>query len=391
MRSTIMRHTDADKPRIGAQRRRLWSVSLLTGLILVAISASPTWAKLSNATGTIEGRAPTAAGTLSVMFPNGTTAVTNNAVVSTTMKPSDFWVSAATLTLHDLDGDTGLSSSLDTAAVTWDWKYNGVPLTPAQLTAPFSTNFLGESLTVSVSAPVTVSSLTGVPTHSSPVTFNSAAYTVVVPAPPPVVQVNGTSFAFNAGFPKTGFNQAQFQFWMNGSSDSGNNKYTFAADPLAPWVTVNPDTGVVKFTGVPAAAQTVTITITHTITGAITPYSFTLDTWFINNGTSKATAWGADDYCASKAGYATPSYQKMTNATSTESYGTRAPDGRLYDEWGSIGSSWVYPGAGWEQTDMYWAKRENGDRWGVDLRDIGRLFIDNSTTTTRYILCSRTF
>lgn len=262
MRSTIMRHTDAGKPRIGAQRRGLWSVSLLTGLILVAISASPTWAKLSNATGTIEGRAPTATGTLSVMFPGSTTAVTDNAVVSATMKPSDFWVSAATLTLHDLDGDTGLSSSIDTAAVTWDWKYNGVELTPAQLTAPFSTNFLGESLTVSVSAPVTVSSLTGVPTHSSPVTFNSAAYTVVVPAPPPVVRVNGTSFAFNAGFPKTGFSQAQFQFWMDGTSESGNSYYTFAADPQAPWVTVNPTTGVVKFTGVPAAAQTVNITIT---------------------------------------------------------------------------------------------------------------------------------
>lgn len=391
MRSTIMRHTDADKPRIGAQRRGLWSVSLLTGLILVATSASPTRAKLSNATGTIEGRAPTATGTLSVMFPNGTTAVTNNAVVSTTMKPSDFLVSTAALTLYDLDGDTGLSSSIDTAAVTWAWKYNGVALTAAQLAAPFSTNFLGKTLTVAASAPVTVSSLTGVPTTGSPSTFSSATYSLVVPASPPVVRVNGVSFAMDSGFPKTGFSQAQFQFWMNGSSDSGNSNYTFAADPLAPWVTVNPTTGVVKFTGVPAAAQTVTIAIKNTVTGAVTSYSFHLNTWFINNGTSKATAWGADDYCASKAGYATPSYQKMTNATSAGTSGTRAPDGRLYDEWGSFGSSQTYPGAGWEGTDVYWAARENNNRWYVDIRMDGRRDINNSNNATNFVLCSRTF
>lgn len=384
MRSTIMRHTDAGKLRIGAQRRGLWSVSLLTGLILVAISASPTWAKLSNATGTIEGRAPTATGTLSVMFPESTTAVTDNAVVSATMKPSDFWVSAATLTLHDLDGDTGLSSSIDTAAVTWAWKYNGVALTPAQLTAPFSTSFLGKSLTVSVSAPVTVSSLTGVPTQSSPVTFNSAAYTVVVPAPP-VVQVNGTSFAFNAGFPKTGFSQAQFQFWMDGTSDSGNSNYTFAADPLAPWVTVNSTTGVVTFTGIPAAAQTVTITITNTITGLITPYSFTLDTWFINNGANIKNWSNARDYCA-----ALPGQYVITNHTKiSDNSSNRIANGRIWNEWGRLDES-SYPNSRWLSGQYWAAPTETITGEAYSLSTINGYISLRDINTQYYTSCSRT-
>lgn len=162
-------HADAGKLRIDAQHRHSQRfLAMLPGLILVTISVPTVWAEMSNSTGTIEGRPPTATGALSVMFPGGTTAVTNNAVVSTTLKPTDFGVSALGLTLQDLDGDTGLSSSMEPAAVTWNWQYNNVALTPAQLAAPFSTNFLGKTLTVTASAPVTVSSLTGVPTAAVP-------------------------------------------------------------------------------------------------------------------------------------------------------------------------------------------------------------------------------
>lgn len=132
--------------------------------MMASVLSIPVGAVLSGLSGSINGRVPTASGTLGVMYPNGTTAVTNNATVSTTMKPSDFGVSASALTLQDLDGDTGLSSSIDTAAVAWVWKNGTVALSLAQLSAPFSTNFLGKTLTVAASVPVTVSSLTGAPT-----------------------------------------------------------------------------------------------------------------------------------------------------------------------------------------------------------------------------------
>ncbi|VFS47355.1 hypothetical protein [Budvicia aquatica] len=173
------------------------SVSCVLGVLTLMMGSVGVNAKLSPSTGTIEGRAPTATGTLSVLFPDGATSVTNNAVVNAAMKPSDFKVSTSVLTLQDLDGDTGLSSSLDTAAVTWVWTYNGIGLTSDQLAESFSANFSGKTLTVSASAPVTVSSLTGAPTTSGPQPLSSATYSLVVPVAP-TVRVNGASFAINS-------------------------------------------------------------------------------------------------------------------------------------------------------------------------------------------------
>ncbi|MCW8114346.1 hypothetical protein OQA87_22755, partial [Yersinia intermedia] len=270
-------------------------------------------------------------------------------VVNTTLKPADFGVSASALVLQDLDGDTGLSSSLDTAAVTWVWKNGTVALTAAQLAAPFSTNFLGKTLTVSASVPVTVSSLTGAPTtNPTPQPLSSATYSLVVPAAAPVVRVNGTSFAMNSGFPKTGFSQAQFQFWMNGTDATGNSNYTFAPDPLAPWVTVNATTGVVKFATEPTEAQTVTITITDNRGGPATPFAFRVGTWFINSGSYTTDSEGADAYCATYPGYAAPYRSVLVNSVGA-GQSTRVADGTLWPEWGNLVVA-EYSGSGWSTT-----------------------------------------
>ncbi|MCB5322457.1 hypothetical protein LH412_10510 [Yersinia intermedia] len=383
-------YSDADRQYIRVHRQRRYrsgTVSTLVGLILVAINAPTVWAKVTHSTGPIEGRPPTAIGFLNVMFPGGTTAVAQNVVVATTQKPNDFLVATSSLILKDQDGDTGLSASLDRAAVTWVWKYNNVALTPAQLAAPFSASFLGKKLTVVASAPITVSSLTGVPTTSSPSTFSTTTYTLVVPAYLPVVRVNGVSFALDSGFPKTGFSQATFQFWMNGTSASGNSNYTFATDPQAPWVTVNPATGVVTFVAEPASAQTVNITITDTRTNEVTPYSFTIDTWFVNNGSNKMTATQADFYCAGLGrGYGTPSYLKVTNAAYND-YGTRAPDERLWDEWGDVG---VFSSSGWVSS-TYWVLESKGSkRDNVYLGLTGGSLTSNLPSSLFYVACSRT-
>ncbi|VFS51964.1 hypothetical protein [Budvicia aquatica] len=243
-------------------RHKIQPTSIFVGLILAVASAPPmVWAKFSETAGPINGRVPTATGALNVMFPGTTTPVTNNAIVSTTQKPNDFSVSASALTLQDMDGDVGLSATLDAAAATWVWKFNDVPLTPAQLAAPFSVNFLGKTLSVAASAPVTVSSVTGAPTTGSPQIFSSATYTVKVPVKPPMVRVNGYSFAMDSGFPQTGFVGGDFQFWMDGVGPSDNNNYTFKGDPQAPWVNVNPVTGIVAITGEPKSRQAVNIDI----------------------------------------------------------------------------------------------------------------------------------
>ncbi|MCW8114263.1 BACON domain-containing protein [Yersinia intermedia] len=387
MMNNKTRHTDTDQQRIEARRQQRhgqWSLTLLAGLILMAISGPAVWAKVSDTTGPINGTAPTATGTLSVLFPDGVTAVTNNAVMRLIHKPVDFKVSASSLTLQDLDGDTGLSSSLDTAAVTWVWKYNNVVLTPAQLSAPFGPGFLGKTLTVAASVPVTVSSLTGAPTTGSPGTLSSATYTVIV-ARDPVVRVNGYSFAMNVGFPKTGFVGATFQFWMDGYSATGNSNYTFTSDQS--WVTVDANTGVMTFNSKPASEnKTATITITEQGGGSRT-YTFTVGTWFVNKGAVLATpAVGPDSYCAAIPGYAAASYSVMTNAAYQTAIGQRAADGRLWDEWGDM-SVIDYAGSGWV-SDWYWGKENIGN--GRSVVHFGSGGLNGRNATASFVVCSQT-
>ncbi|WP_345917568.1 hypothetical protein [Budvicia aquatica] len=191
---------------------------------------------------------------------------------------------------------------------------------------------------------MTVSSLTGAPTTSGPQPLSSATYSLVVPVAP-TVRVNGASFAINSGFPQTGFSQAQFQFWMDGTSTASNSNYTFAADASAPWVTVNATTGVVKFTGVPSTAQTVNIAITDKRGGPASTFSFRVGTWFINNTPTVGRPADADAWCATKPGYVVPHHRQMTGPSATGSAGGPRAVGALWDEWGSMVTA-DYTGAG---------------------------------------------
>ncbi|MDA5483381.1 hypothetical protein PGS49_22535 [Yersinia intermedia] len=302
------------------------------------------FAAISDNTGPIEGRAPVATGELKVMFPGGITAVTDDAFVVLSHKPSEFLASISGLVLSDEDEDTGLNSSFDAAAVTRTWKYNDIPLTPEQLAAPFGTYFANQTLTVAVSVPVTVTSLTGTPTYRVQ-TLSSATYRVKVPdfVVNPVVRVNGTSFAMDSGFPQTGFAGATFQFWMDGTPEA-NSHYTFVSNQS--WVTVDA-TGTVRFVSTPATAnKTVNIKITDSRDTSVRTYTFTVNTWFINNG--EATAPEVDSWCQSQ-GYTTPGYALLTNAVRYTA-ATRTT-GNLWSEWGSLSAY----GSGWTSL-TYWAR-----------------------------------
>ncbi|OWF85162.1 hypothetical protein B4916_23370 [Yersinia intermedia] len=383
--------TDAGKLRSGTprqKRRGLWSLATLTGLILVAINGPTVWAKVSDSTSTIEGRPPTATGALSVLFPGGNTAVTNNVVMATTDIPANFRVSASTLALQDLDGDADLWSMLDTEAVTWTWQYNNVLLTPVQLAAPVSTSFLGKTLTVAASAPVTILSRTGAPLASVPKVFRSVTYTVKVPNNP-VVRANDYSFAMDSGFPTTGFSQAQFQFWMDGTSAAGNSNYTFTQPFPVPWVTVDAETGVVKFISEPSTAQTVTIRITNKRAGAepIVDYSFRVETWFKSNGTAPVSRAIADAYCTAQPGYTTARVNQMSDVF-MESVTKRAVNGMMLIEWGSwarytwpvpVDHEWVY--------GNYWLS--GGNDAFVNYA-VGFVYVDYPYISNAMTMCSKT-
>ncbi|WP_333781727.1 hypothetical protein [Yersinia intermedia] len=208
---------------------------------------------------------------------------------------------------------------------------------------------------MAASAPITVSSLSGAPTtNATPQLVSSATYTVVVPAVGPVIRVNGYSFAMGSGFPKTGFSQAQFQYWMNGTSAAGNSDYMFSLSTTTPWVTVNSATGVVKFTGTPTSSAPVTILITHTQSGVVTVHSIPALQWYINNGTTTADYYAdANSWCRTKSGYVPPGTLEFRgNMSASTTVIARGPRGGLTPEWGDITAT-DYTGSGWVNA-YYW-------------------------------------
>ncbi|MDN0127669.1 adhesion domain-containing protein [Yersinia massiliensis] len=155
--------------------------------VIMALVAGPTLAVLSDSTDRIQGTPPTGTVTLQALLPDGTTVVADSATLGWALIPNQFSVSPTVdnPTLSDADGDTGLSAIPDLSSATLNWTHNGTPLTPAQLAAPLGNNFAGETLALTVEAPVTFRSVTGLPAMGVPLHISSP-YTlqvaVVIPA-----------------------------------------------------------------------------------------------------------------------------------------------------------------------------------------------------------------
>ncbi|OWF85079.1 hypothetical protein B4916_23385 [Yersinia intermedia] len=344
-------------------------IRVLFALLIVNFTAQAT---LSEPTGHIEGRAPTAAGRLLIRGPSGD--IEDNATVKLSEKPAQFSVSADTtdLTLTDLDNDLGLTAVVDVAIGSLRWTFNGVPFTSQQLNQPFQTDFAGRTLAVVLTASVVTTSVTGAPTSGTQ-TFTQT-YALKVPKPV-MLQVNGTSFALGASFPTTGFTGATFTFWMNGIDTEANDSYTWGSDQ--PWVSVSD--GQVTFTGIPTAAtRTVTITATPDAGGEAMTYSFSLARWFTHNGLTKSDGSTNDTVCTAQ-GAQVPGRQGVTNDTGS---GATRGTGSLWSEWGAMphyGSHW--------SGDYYWAKEiaTSGKRYSVGMT-YGSLNL-SLPSTLYYTLC----
>ncbi|WP_127526405.1 hypothetical protein [Budvicia aquatica] len=318
----------------------------------------PAQAVMSGSSGEINGRVPTASGNLIILLPDGATALTDNATVSATAKPSEFTLGALTsgLTVVDVDGDAPLSMAVALPGATWEWRApNGTPLTATQLTQSFSTSFANDDiLTVKVSGPVTSTSDSGFPISGTD-TYESVWYRVKIKAlVVPTLQVNEANFAIDSGFPTTGFMDANFQFYMGGTNATPNGNYTYSSNQ-PDWVTVD-ELGNVTFTGTPTSAnKTATITITDKSGAeAQRSFSFTIKTWFINDvaDDGRRSPVQIDAYCSGLGGgYSTPSISRMTNAPAFYATGHRAATEGLSPEWGNT-QEW-----GW---DSRFSAREPG-------------------------------
>ncbi|MBJ9245694.1 inverse autotransporter beta domain-containing protein [Citrobacter koseri] len=192
------------------------------------------------------------------------------------------------------------------------------------------------------------------------------------------VTVNGYTFAKDAGFPTTGFTGATFTLNLTSGVVSD---YTWTSD--ASWVSVTD--GVVKFTGT-GTGDKVTITgIPTNGQGKIIKYSFTLKSWFINNGATLMTWSDAKAYCSSQSGYSLSTVAQLSNASrlSDGSYdkdASRAANAGLWSEWGplsSAGFSGLY----------YWASEQwsSAHHYSVDL-SFG-VVGSNVDSVTYYAVC----
>ncbi|MBL5829438.1 hypothetical protein JBO46_25395, partial [Serratia fonticola] len=181
------------------------------------------------------------------------------------------------------------------------------------------------TLTSTTAGVATVTATVNGASQSVDTTFN------VVPAFTGV-SVNGHTFGMAEGFPSTGFTGAKFALSMSGVAsdyiwDNGGSS----------WVTVD-DSGNVAFT---AKGNSTPVTITATPKGGGAPltYTFSVNTWFINNGSTYMPWSDASNWCAAQ-GLTQPTRGDMTMGGNI-----RRMDS-LFSEWGRMdnysGSGFVY-------------------------------------------------
>ncbi len=337
-------------------------------MILMGLSAAPAMAVLSGETGHIHGRAPTATGALQAVFPDGSTVVTEGVRVDWSQIPGQFNLTSEGFIPQDLDGDTGLSVDIDPTQANLTWFINGIPFTTSQLTSPFGKNFSeNDTLRLEVSAPVTVSSATGLPATAEPV-IHSAHYLLRGPITTPVLSVNAHIFTRDSDFPSTGFINAQFYVYMNGMSIATNSDYLWEVSEG--WLSVDAN-GRITFERKPEdnESRTVNVKATNRNNGEIWTWTFTVGTWFTGYPDERLT-WGpAGNLCHAQG-------QRLPERTELSTGSNIRGTGALYSEWGSMNG---YPWSGNMPTfSNTWTATPYGTGYYLVSLSSGALFHSNS-------------
>ncbi|CRG48655.1 inverse autotransporter invasin Inv [Yersinia wautersii] len=159
------------------------------------------------------------------------------------------------------------------------------------------------------------------------------------------ILVNGQNFATDKGFPKTIFRNATFQLQMD--NDVANNTQYEWSSSFTPNVSVN-DQGQVTISYQTYSEVTVTAKSKKFPSYAVT-YRFSPNRWIYTSGRSLVSSIEASRQCQSSDMSAVLESSRATN-------GTRAPDGTLWGEWGSLtaySSDW--------QSGEYWVKKTSTD------------------------------
>ncbi|WP_273831078.1 Ig-like domain-containing protein, partial [Serratia bockelmannii] len=159
------------------------------------------------------------------------------------------------------------------------------------------------------------------------------------------VLVNGYTFAADAGFPKTGFTGAKFTVQLNGGEATD---YTWTS--TATWAPVDAN-GNVTFTG-KGDSTAVTITATSKVDPSKAfAYTFTLNDWYINNGSTTMTWSAANTYCTNQGAALATRLQLGGTQMTSGLYNVRGTVDSLWSEWGDLTK---YTGSGFPSSNGPW-------------------------------------
>lgn len=162
-------------------------------------------------------------------------------------------------------------------------------------------------------------------------------------------QLNAHNYPADGTFPTTGFTGATFTIIPKNNVSASDYIWT----TNAAWVSVT--SGVVKFTGKGDGNKVVITGRLKSGPGKNIEYSFRLNGWFINKGSTWLSWSDANTYCSSQSGYRLATVEQIIGSTALP-FGTRGDAGGLWSEWGSLSR---YPGANFPGFNV-WSSDEDG-------------------------------
>ncbi|WP_081758416.1 Ig-like domain-containing protein [Chania multitudinisentens] len=171
----------------------------------------------------------------------------------------------------------------------------------------------------------------------------SVTTTFVAPYALTGVLVNEKTFGVTEGFPSTGFTGATFTLAVSDEPDH----YTWD-NGGSTWVSVD-NNGTVTFTATGNSAP-VTITATPKAGGVPLAYTFSVNTWFINNGTTTMNWSNASTWCLNQ-GLVQPTRTALSQGNNLRGIGA------LRSEWGNMGVAY---GSSGFSSNNYWTSDNSG-------------------------------
>ena len=180
------------------------------------------------------------------------------------------------------------------------------------------------------------------------------------------ISVNGKDFTVDSGFPTLAFKNAKFTIKLDNGESANNYDWSSNSGSVAV------SNGTITFNSIPSKNEEITIkAVQKSNLGKAFVYSFSINKWFINNGSNTLQLTAAKNYCVNQSAIL-PAEKELSLGYNKRGIGS------LWSEWGNMGN---YPGSGFISPDGYW----NSDGSVVRL-DVGNS-LSSSSTDPSYVSC----